>query len=163
MSRIANPTRPAFPPAPHSLAWKRKASPASPSSLRRSVASSPRPPRYAPLAEVGPTEHSQKFPRLATGDETRFYQCPTCEKSFTAQAVVKEDPSWSPDHKQHVRLVTLYCDHCNHLVESLVATNASGTLHGQTILQGIVRDNGQQKPVERFLADHPEAAGVLMA
>jgi len=112
------------------------------------------------LRTVSPTEHAQK---LALRDRA---ECPVCGKTFMGGAVVREDQApitGAPlnGYLGACTLLTLHCDHCDHLVTQLHAME--GGRVGQPIAEyGLIPSNTPRgrRTIDKFLTEHPEAKGV---
>lgn len=116
-------------------------------------------PRPAPLTTVDPTEHRQ------TLASRHGIACPRCGKVYAAGAVV----SSAPEHVRNYRLANytghmvtrrLFCDH-EHLIicwdQACQLAGANAILGDELGTYSLIRDRAT---IDKFLRDHPEAAGV---
>lgn len=112
--------------------------------------------RYSPLATVPASQHQQ------TVASNQVVQCCTCGKSFLSSALMISDLD---DNTANLAgctcMATLYCDHCNALMMRQFACDSSGRKLTAPI--GKTRVILDRKLVEKFLKDHPHAAGVEQA
>ena len=86
-------------------------------------------------------------------------ECPVCQKAFRGGSIVTDKAvEFDPAIGSHFRLRKLFCDHCTHIVYWLQACTADGRLVPQLLGgPGFYRSPAR---IEKFLAEHPEAAGV---
>jgi hypothetical protein len=76
---------------------------------------------------------------------------------FLATAVVSGVQFYAASYGAYAIERRLYCDHCNHLVVALQATDACGIDKGPLLSRATFRD---ARAIEKFLREHPQAAGV---
>jgi hypothetical protein len=113
-------------------------------------------PRHAPLATVEPADHRQ----VKAGHNV---ECPVCGKSFAAGALVDSAREFVYAYraaKYTGPMITrrLYCDHCDHIIIRDFAVAQDGRILDPIGDYGL---RNEPRVIERFLRDHPNAAGVL--
>jgi hypothetical protein len=111
--------------------------------------------RLVPLATVAATEHRQPRPSALRAE------CPTCEKTFVESAIVNGPIVRDPATLEFHRARWLYCDHCHQLVHIIDACKADGTPLGKFITKPAIYKSKAR--IDRFLREHPEAAGVAQS
>ena len=107
---------------------------------------------HCPLTTVGATEHQQPAP---SADRV---ECPICGKSYAGGAIVNAKPE--PNFEWCCLSVTrrCYCDHCNVVIIWREQCDINGRTCGTVLGEpGILK---KHETIERFLRDHPQAAGV---
>ena len=116
--------------------------------------------RLAPLPTVEPSECRQPFA------SARRVVCDKCGKTYCEGAVVAaptNDPDLYARFGSHTALMTLYCDHCNHLQRWLQPCDAQGNLYQPPLELDLPSFITDARLVNKFLALHPQAAGVAQA
>jgi hypothetical protein len=108
-------------------------------------------PHRVPLRTIEPADASAA-PTAARAE------CPTCGKVFCETAIVSDAPFYSEPFGTWALTRKLFCDHCDHLIVWQQTCRPDGSERGPVVCgPSLLRE---PRAIDRFLAAHPEGAGV---
>jgi hypothetical protein len=99
-------------------------------------------------------------PETVQAPSAERVECPVCDKVFAGGAIVTSEPEYVPALGQYRAVRRVYCDHCDHLVIWEQTSNSNGSRLGIVLNNSMSIARGKHV-VEKFLAAHPEAAGIV--
>ena len=112
-----------------------------------------------PFTHVSLAECHQERRKYQLGKFGETVECGKCGKSVFITAVVNGKIVRDPLTLLYSRSRRMFCDHCDHVQHWIQRCEADGTLINEIISKPAYYQSSTL--INRFLREHPEAAGVL--